>query len=70
MIEEQDSNRISRTKSEGKIETEKNLMRSIEDDYISVYDPDDYQDVPKVANNKIERGIEKGKFRRKNKKRL
>lgn len=70
MIEEQDSNRISRTKSEGKIEAEKNLMRSIEDDYISVYDPDDYQDVPKVANNKIERGIEKGKFRRKNKKRL
>lgn len=45
-------------------------MRIIEDDYISVYDPDDYQDVPKMPNTKIERGIEKGKFRKKNKKKL
>lgn len=35
-----------------------------------MFDPSDYQEVPKVPNTKIPRAIEKGKFRKKNKKKL
>lgn len=38
-------------------------------DFLSVIDPDDYFDsTPKMANKKIPQGVDKGDFRKKNKK--
>jgi hypothetical protein len=34
------------------------------DDFISVYDPNDYDEVPKVPKRKIEKNLYKGKFRK------
>lgn len=66
---DEDIPKLGKTKSLPKLNLDKTEYQ-IADDYISVYDPSDYEDVPKMINSKVPRGIEKGKFRRKNKKKL
>lgn len=53
-----------RTKSAGDLELPKYFGSVEVDDFISVYDPSDYQDVPRVPLKKIEKNIYKGKFRK------
>ena len=63
-VDTNDLCKLIRTKSAGQLLTSK-LYDDLEvDDFRSVYNPEDYEEVPKMANKKIEKNIYKGKFRR------
>ena len=56
--------KLIRTKSAAQFELPKYFGKVDIDDFISVYNPDDYDEVPHVPNKKIEKNLYKGKFRR------
>ena len=56
--------KLIRTKSAGLLLTKKLYEDLDVDEFMSVYNPEDYEDVPKVPNRKIEKNIYKGKFRK------
>lgn len=56
--------KLIRRKSAGNLYHEKLYDNLFIDDFHSVFDPSDYEDVPKVPNKKIEKNINKGKFRK------
>lgn len=56
--------KLIRRKSAGNLHYDKLYENLFIDDFRSVFDPSDYEDVPKVPNKKIEKNINKGKFRK------
>jgi hypothetical protein len=56
--------KLIRRKSAADLRTEKMYEYLFFDDFRSVYDPRDYEEVPVVPNRRIQKGINKGKFRK------
>ncbi len=56
--------KLIRTKSAYVLKNQKYFGNIDVDDFISVYNPDDYEEVIKVPNKKIEKNIYKGKYRK------
>lgn len=56
--------KLIRTKSQEVLCNKKRFGDLDVDDFISVYNPEDYEEVPKVPNKKIEKNIYRGKYRK------